>query len=164
MKKTPGKTTELQLMDALGIDSWRNLSKDKFLHFVSDLPNLDKDVALKIIGEFPNFKDLVLDTFGDFKEDAGQARKFAWKGQKAVHEAHADYREMIKRELDKEDLSVEERWALLDRMSVAINQEAAKDLENKKFQLLLNGVVAVTAVAVAALSTIVLGGKGQIGK
>lgn len=158
------KTTELELMKKLGIESWRNLSKDKFMGFVSDLPNLDKDVALKIIGQFPNFKDLVLDGFQELKEDAGQARKFAWKGQKSVHKAHSQYREVLDRELEKDDLTVEDRFAILDRLERMIEHESEKDLENKKFQFALNGVVKVGTVAMVALAAVVLGGKGHLGR
>lgn len=164
MSDSRGNTTELELMKKLGIESWRNLSKDKFIDFVSDLPNLDKDVALKIIGQFPNFKELASAALVDLKEDAGQARKFAWKGEKRVHDAFAQYREILKSELDRDDLSMEDRFKILALLKEAIDSESEKDTENKKFQVVLNGMFQMGAVALTALAVVVLGGKGQIGR
>lgn len=42
---------------ALAIDSWRNLSKDKLLRFVAMMPDMDKEVAVRTIEQFPQFKE-----------------------------------------------------------------------------------------------------------
>ena len=46
---------EQNVKDALGLTDWRNLSKDKLMNFVSILPKVDSDVAIKIIEQFPEF-------------------------------------------------------------------------------------------------------------
>ena len=38
---------------ALNIDSFRNVSKDKLIEFVSLIPNMDKDVAMSIHQPIP---------------------------------------------------------------------------------------------------------------
>lgn len=38
-----------QVKEALGIETFRNLSKEKIMEFVSLIPNMDKDVAMSII-------------------------------------------------------------------------------------------------------------------
>ena len=45
--------SEDQVKKALHIDSFRNLSKDKIMEFASLIPNMDKDVAISIINQFP---------------------------------------------------------------------------------------------------------------
>lgn len=42
-----------QVKQALGIESFRNLSKDKIIEFVSLIPNMDKEVSISIINQFP---------------------------------------------------------------------------------------------------------------
>lgn len=42
---------------ALKIDSFRNLSKDKIMQFASMIPYMDKEVAIAIINQFPEFAD-----------------------------------------------------------------------------------------------------------
>lgn len=50
--------TESQVKNALNIESFRNLSKDKIMEFVSLIPSMDKDVALAIINQFPEYSEM----------------------------------------------------------------------------------------------------------
>lgn len=52
---TTSITTERQLKEALGLETWRNLSKDKLLNFISLLPNVDNELAIKVIEQLPEF-------------------------------------------------------------------------------------------------------------
>jgi len=47
--------SEETVKKTLGIDSFRNLSKEKIVEFVSMIPNMDKDLAVSIINQFPSF-------------------------------------------------------------------------------------------------------------
>ena len=49
--------TENDVKRALKIDSFRNLSKDKVMEFASMIPDMDKDVAIAIINQFPSYAD-----------------------------------------------------------------------------------------------------------
>lgn len=158
-----GNMSEIELMKRLGIESWRNLSKEKFMGFVSELPNMDKEVALSAIAQFPNFKDLVLDTFNKVQEEATQAREYNWKSQKKIHKAFKQYRDILSKELERKDLSSEERLAILGLLKDAIDAEAAKDSENKKFQLIVTGMLATAALALAGTALAALGGRVDIG-
>ena len=46
--------TEEQIKESLQINSFREISKAKLMEFVSLIPNMDKDVALAVIGQFPD--------------------------------------------------------------------------------------------------------------
>ncbi|MPV37112.1 hypothetical protein [Georgenia subflava] len=163
MSETQSDSAEVELMKRLGIESWRNLSKDKFMTFVSDLPNMDREVALKVVAQFPNFKDLVLDTFKQVEEEATRARTFNWKSQKKVHKAFEQYRQILSRELEREDSSSEDRFVILGLLKDAIDAEATKDSENKKFQLIVTGMLTTAALALAGTALAALGGRAQIG-
>lgn len=153
---------EEELKQRMGIDSWRNLSKDKLLTFVSDLPNMSQEVALKVIEQFPDFKTLVMDSFNQVQEQATNAVGANWKSQKKVHTAFAEYREILKQELDRENLSTQDRFSILELLKHAIDDEAKKDSEHKAFAIRILGVVATAAVVVVAAGAAVLGGKGKI--
>src|SRR5574344_960676 len=49
--------SEEQVKKALQIDSFRNLSKDKIMEFASLIPHMDKDVAIAIINQFPEYAE-----------------------------------------------------------------------------------------------------------
>lgn len=156
--------TELELKKRLGIESWRNLSKDKFMTFVWDLPNMDKEVALKVIGQFPDFKNLVMDTFKQVQEQATQGMRFNHKSQKKVHKAFKQYRKILSRELERDDLSSEDRFKILELLKDAIDAEALKDKDNKEFLLKIVGMLATGVVALVGVAFAVLGGKTSFGR
>ena len=47
-----------QVKKALNIESFRNISKEKIMEFVSLIPNMDREIAIKIIEQYPVFAEL----------------------------------------------------------------------------------------------------------
>jgi hypothetical protein len=162
MGLTMSANEENDLKRKLGIESWKNLSKDKFLTFVSEMPNMSKEVTLKIIDQFPDFKSLVLDSLGQVEEQAANALAANWKSQKKVHKAFAEQREMLRRELDREGLTSEDRFSILRMFAESVEKEAAKDSEHKIFSYKLVTTVAGIAVGGVAAGLAILGGKSKI--
>lgn len=155
--------SEEQLRQKAGLESWRNLSKEKFLAFVSELPNMDKEVALKVIGQFPEFKRLVLDSYSSLQEQTDSAFKANWKSQKKVHKAYADTRRILERELERENLTSEERLEIVRMIGETADKEFTKDSENKAFVVKIVGVSVGVLVMGMAAGNAVLGGKSKIG-
>lgn len=52
---------EDELKKAREIDTWKNLSRDKLIKFVAMMPDMDKELALKVVEQFPEFKRFVSD-------------------------------------------------------------------------------------------------------
>lgn len=152
-------SNEEDIKKALDIVSWRNLSKDKLLTFIAEMPNMDKEVALKAIEQFPNFKLLVSETIESFGERYESAQKYSWKSQKKVHEAFESYRGTLNHELERENLSVEERFSILEMLREAVNKEAEKDSEFKAFTIKLVTIAATVSFGGAAIAVAALGGK-----
>ena len=158
-----GIENEEELKRKMGIESWRNLSKDKFLTFVSDLPNMSNEVAIKVIEQFPDFKSLVLDSLNQVQEQAEKAVGANWKSQKKVHKAFAEYRAILSRELDREGLTSEDRFKILEKLGNAIDKESAKDSEHKAFAYKMFTTVASVVVLGVGAGAAILGGKAKIG-
>lgn len=51
----PGRITEKKALKKLGISDFGTMPIDKISTFVSFLPYMDKDVALKVIAQFPKY-------------------------------------------------------------------------------------------------------------
>lgn len=155
--------SEEQIKQLIGIDSWRNLSKEKFLAFVSELPNMNKEVALKVVGQFPEFRRLVLDSYSSLQEQTDGAFKANWKSQNKVHKAYADNRRILERELERESLTSEDRLEIIHILVEMAEKESLKDSENKSFIIKVVSIsIGVIAMGVAA-GTAALGGKARIG-
>jgi len=154
---------EDEIKKALGIDSWRNLSKDKLLSFVSEMPKLDKEVALKIIAQFPDFKSLVSGALNSLELQAEKSHKFNWKSQKKVHQAFKAYRATLDRELERDDQTPEARFQILELFRDAVEREYDKDSENKAFAVKVLTVVGAVVLAAIGGAVAVLGGKAEVG-
>ncbi|MEI5585057.1 MULTISPECIES: hypothetical protein [unclassified Agromyces] len=150
---------EEEIKKALGIESWRNLSKDKMIRFAAMMPAMDTDVALKIIEQFPVFKDFAMDAV-DAMENAHSSTLSANKqSQKHVHRAFQEIRAILRGELSRDDLSWEEKKYLIEQIQETGRLEFQKDSENKQFLDGVLGKVLLGAGAALALGVVFVGGK-----
>ncbi|MGO4459457.1 hypothetical protein AB4039_19495 [Streptomyces sp. M-16] len=150
---------EDDVKQALGIDSWRNLSKEKMIRFAAMMPDMDTEVALKIVEQFPVFKDFAMGIVGVMEKAHESTLSANKKSQKYFHRACQEIRDILKRELDRGDLGWEERKYIIERIQETGRMEFEKDSENKRF---LDGMlkkVVVGVGAVAALGVAFVGGK-----
>lgn len=155
-------TNELEIKKALGIDTWRNLSKDKMLQFAAMMPDMDKEVSLKLIEQFSTFKEFALETVNTIEKAQEAALADNRQSQDRVHQSFQQLREILKDEL-KNDLSWEQRSDIYDRLMDLSKMEFTKDSENKKFLKELVKYVGVTAVSAVALGIVFVGGKVALG-
>lgn len=56
-KMAQNLVSEEQVKDAFQIKKFSEISKDKIMEFVSLIPNMDKEVAIAIINQFPVYAD-----------------------------------------------------------------------------------------------------------
>ncbi|MFJ8955161.1 hypothetical protein ACIRO1_34195 [Streptomyces sp. NPDC102381] len=150
---------EDQIMKALGIKSWRNLSKDKMVRFAAMMPNMDTEVALKIVEQFPAFKEFAKDAVSAVERAHQSTLSANNQSQEYVHWAWQEVRDILKDELGKDDLSREEKKFLIEQIQETARMQSQKDSENKRF---LDGAlkkVLVGATAAVALGVAFVGGR-----
>lgn len=152
-------TNEAQIMKALGIESWRNLSKDKMVRFAAMMPNMDTEVALKIVEQFPEFKEFAKDAVNAVERAHQSTLSANNQSQEHVHRAWQEVRDVLKGELGKDDLSREEKKFLIEQIQETARMQSQKDCENKQF---LDGAlkkVLVGATAAVSLGVAFVGGR-----
>ncbi|MET8771656.1 hypothetical protein [Streptomyces sp. NPDC004658] len=154
-----GYKNEDEIKRALGIESWRNLSKDKMIRFAAMMPDMGTEVALKIIEQFPSFKEFATDVVNAMEKSFDSALSANKQSQEHVHQALRHIREILERQLDKDDLSGEERKYILDLLMETGRLDALKDSENKKFLHVGLKTLAGVGAAALALSVAFVGGK-----
>ncbi|WP_206448804.1 hypothetical protein [Agrococcus sp. KRD186] len=154
---------EESIKSALQIDSWRNLSKEKFLAFAGNLDKIDKDVALAIVGEFTNFKALASDALHEVTQQFEAVLRSHDEGSKDAYKGWKRYQKQLQRELDRPDLTSEERYQFLMEFRAA-SEAISKDGDKRNaFLLKIAGVAATVVVTIVAAAVAVLGGKSQLG-
>ncbi len=120
---------------ALGIDDLRNLSGAKVAEFISLIPNMDKDVAMHIINQFPVYTDMAKSMVEELESICDNSIQAASTSQKESISAYkiilSDLGELLK----KESISAEERLEITNKMIMVADRIAAKDSEFKDFLL-----------------------------
>ena len=154
--------SEDDVKKALGIDSWRNLSRDGVMKLVAMMPEMNTEVALKIAEQFPDFKLLATETLKAVNEQLATTFKSNDKSQKRAQRAFAKAQDAYIKELDRDDLSSEERRDLYERILDAARLVDAKDERNKQFIVKALSVVGATVGVVAVAAVAFVGGRGKI--
>ena len=125
--------TEQQVKDALQIDSFRNLSKEKIMEFASLIPNMDKDVAMSIINQFTAYAESSRKMVEQFKNVFDAALENNKDSQKDTILAYRKILDDLGEVLKKEELTSEERNRITKQMLDVADRISAKDTENKQF-------------------------------
>ncbi|TFD15781.1 hypothetical protein [Cryobacterium sp. TMT2-23] len=151
--------TEAQIMKALEIDSWRNLSRDKVVKFAAMMPQMDKEVQLRIIEKLPEFTSFAREMADIMERGNESTRDFNQRSQDNVYEAWRDVRAILARQLDKEDVSPEERVRIFELLMETANKASQKDSENKKFLAALAKTAALTITVSVLAAVVFVGGQ-----
>lgn len=150
---------EAEIMRVLDIETWRNLSKEKMIRFAALMPEVDTEVALKIVEQFPVFKDFAKDVV-DAMEKAHESTLLANKeSHEHVYRALHEIREILAGELAKEDLGWEQKKFLIEQIQETGRITCLKDTENKKFLDVQLSKKLLGIGAALALSVVFVGGK-----
>lgn len=134
---------------ALGIKNFRNLSKDKIMEFVSLIPNMDREVAMEIIKQFPSFVDFGNTVVGQLKLLVEEAINLNDNSNSASLDAYHKVLDELSILLQKEHINEDERKWIVKEMILVTDKMATKDSENKK--LLDNFVKYGGSIATGAL-------------
>lgn len=130
-----GKVTQLvsegNVKKALAIDNFRNLSKDKIMEFVSLIPHMDKDVAISIINQFPEYSKMAIEMISQLKAVSDEIIKENSDSQKETIAAYRKILDDLGELLKKDDISSEERSHITEKMIEIADKISAKDTENK---------------------------------
>lgn len=145
--------SEEQVKQALHIESFRELSKDKIMEFVSLIPNMDKDVAMSIISQFPAYADSAKTMIEQMNVMCGNILADNHESRQMAVSAYYKILDSLQKRLDSPDISEDEQKAITKMMIDIADKIAAKDTENKQFltglfkygSMLIGGVVVIGA-------------------
>lgn len=125
--------SEDQVKKALQINNFREMSKEKIMEFASLIPQIDKEVAIAIINQFPAFVDsaktIVTQLNGlcdNIIKDNNSSKKDTINSYKMIL---SDLGELLK----KDNISEEEREKIIDKMILVADKISEKDIENTEF-------------------------------
>ena len=155
--------TEQEVLDKLGAADFRSISKDQIMTFVSEIPNMDKEVAIKCLEQFPDFKDfsgeIVKNLYVLFDNMAENHKK-------SKDDTIQYYGKLLDRldELSKQpDLSVEDQRYFIEKSIEIADKIAELHLQHSDFlKKIIQTGGAVASIAIAAVGSVI--GVKFIGK
>ena len=158
--KTNYLQTEEDIKKQLHIKDFRSLKKKQLIKFFSELPNMDAEVAMKCIEQFPKFSECTMEIVEDYRKLCETAMKDSYKN---TIEADLMLLDTLNERLkNSENLSEEDYRFTFDMMLELRNH--MERLEDKKTQfafavLRLFGILSGGALMILA---IMLGGNASI--
>jgi hypothetical protein len=155
--------SEEAVKKALGISSFRELSREKMLAFAAAMPDMANEVRLKLIEQLPSFQKFALDAVSTVERTFDSTLLANEHSQDQATQAFAEVRGLIKGELDRDDLDEDHRQFLIQSALSTAESQALIDSENKHFLAgQLKTVGATAAVAITA-AIVLVGGRLMIG-
>ena len=145
--------TQEEVKQALGITDFRSIKKEQLIEFVSAVPNMDKEVAMACIAQFPEFKDYSLTIISQLYQLCDKAIE---SDNKDIQQSIDGYKLILaelQKMLDKRFMSQRRKNKIIKEM-VEVTDKIA-DLERDKIHF--KGNVLKLAGAVGSLA-LALGG------
>lgn len=149
-------TTETQALEAIGAKDFRSISKDQIISFVSSLPNMNKDVAIKCVEQFGNFKDFADTAIKQYYLICNDALNE--KPDKAI-DAHRKIIEILENKLNKTYFSKKEQHYLIEKIIDEGNKISELQRETFSFKKSIIDNAGKIAVILGSLAVGFLGGK-----
>lgn len=125
--------SEDQVKKALHINTFRNLSKDKVMEFVNLIPQMDKEVAMSIINQFPAYTKYATDIIGQLKDQCQTIASSSDSSRKDAVDAYTKILDTLSDMLKSGDLSENERGIITEQMIDVAGRIDKLDERNKKF-------------------------------
>ena len=126
------------------------------------LDRMDPEVAKKALEQFPEFSNTSKEILLEYKDALDKGIDSNDKSVQAVYDTYNAIIESLQKELEKEDLSFEEKKYIIEQMKDVADKVDKKDTENKKW---IAGMVAIAGTVflgvVAGLAS-TLGGNTHV--
>lgn len=140
------------VLERIGATSFRNISKDQLITFVSAIPEMDKEIAIKCIEQFPAFKEYAASIVSQLQNLCMNAISDNKVSRQDAVNAYMLILEGLNEKLSASEMSASETHQLTQDMVEIADKIALLDAENKRFleQLMKIGSIAASLAIAAA--------------
>lgn len=154
--------SEEKVLKKLDIVDFRHLTKDKVIKMASMLDKMDPEVAKRALEQFPEFANTTKEMLTEYKESLDEGLESNNKSVKAVYDTYNAVITSLQKELEKENLTFEQKKYIIEQMKDVAEKVDKKDTENKRF---IAGMATLAAIVVSSTVVVLasaLGGNTQI--
>ena len=154
---TQNIVSESEVKKILNIETFRNLSKDKIMEFVSLIPYMDKEVAVSIINQFPNYVEMAKEMTESLNSACESVVEKNNDSRKDTVEAYKSIIDKLANMLDNDNLSESQQKYITETMVMVADKIAVKDSENKQFHIEIIKCLELTIFGLVMIGATILG-------
>jgi hypothetical protein len=145
------KMNEEQLKNILGINNWRELSKDKLFDFIRLSPNIDKEVYIRIVEQIPNFVALTSEIIKNIIAIGEQKKEITSEIIGSLNLIIAS----LDKFAQKDDLTAEERKLYIDSIIDVAKILERININEIEFQKeIIQKITAISGLALTVLGVV----------
>ena len=143
-----GKLSEEDVKEMLHINSFRELKKEQLIEFMSSIPDMDKETAIKCIEQFPDFKDYagnIVERYYDLCKEA------IHNDAQSTISAYTNILEDLRFMLQKEEISEDMQRYIAEKMIEVGNKIAEAESYKRNFAqeiLRIGGALGALAITI----------------
>ena len=154
--------SEAQVLKKLDIVDFRHLTKEKVMSMATMLDKMDPEVAKKALEQFPEFANTMRQILSEYKQSLNEGMQQNAEGVKSYYDTCDAIIASCQKELEKEDLTFDERRFILEQMVLVAKMKGDKNSEDKRFIVTMSvlGLAAIGLTAGALITA--LGGNFKI--
>lgn len=153
------RLTEEQVLEQLEIDDFGQLTKANVTQLGEMMDNMPPEVLRKALEQFPAFSETILDLAQDYKVTVEKAIESNDKSMKSCSEMLQFIVESLQSQVDKENVSFEEKKYYIQMMCQVAQMQADKDSENKKFIIDILRYAGTLVAGLGCVALMAIGGK-----
>lgn len=124
--------SEKDIKALLKIDDWKDMPKEKIMDFVSLIPNMDREVSLAAIEQFPNYVTMSNNIVSSLIKLCDNSSKEIGKGTDKCLDVYRLVLDNLSKQLNDESLSLEDKKMINEQMIDIANKMSTKDSEKNQ--------------------------------
>lgn len=160
MKKS-ALLSESAVKDILGIDDFRHMTKDGAIEFVSLMSQMEPEVALKALEQFPDLAKTTISWANNFKDTMINAINVNTEESKQIFASLQPTLDLLNKQLEREDLSADDHRVIIECVCMIQDRFIHLHESNQKHNL---KVLQMGLYALSILGFTLLAGLGASGR
>lgn len=156
------RLSEKQVLKKLNIPDFRHLTKEKAITMVSMLPQMDPQVAMKALEQFPELAKTAVELGKDYMGTVKEAMASEDTSLKSVYASLNGIVTFLEGELQKENLTSDEKKDILDKMIEVAKMIQQTHKDHQAFLIKVLGGAAAALGFIFLTATQVLGNNSKI--
>lgn len=162
-KKQPAYLrSEEEVKELLGISDFRHMTKDGIVQFVSAIPQMDPEVAAKVIDQVPEMAKIVVDIVKEYEKEFEANNAANDSSSKEAYSVIRDALAVISKQVENEDLSDEARESLNKHLMELVDKGIGLHEKNQGFSLKNSGMFVLGTTVLGLGLYALLGANGTV--